>query len=652
MHHLDSHHRPGRFRAALGALAATVALGLVATPGCQQEKPKENKFAKISYTDLGEKPNVPAFMKGTIWELTDRTNDEPYNSATYGLVGRLRDTGDATASLPVRQWMIKEMARHGYGDKLLPGYRNLGADQVLRDPSYAIVRVDGLIPPGARSGDFFDVKVTALPGNKTSSLSGGLLFESDLHKLRGNSPDLEGIDILAKARGPIIVNPAYALGAAAGENVAGGGQAKASLRTGVIMDGGRVTADRPLLLRLRHPGYPMARAIENRINQRFQKVADRARKNVMPISYQVAAALDQGLVEIYVPRSYRGDWQHFMGVVEQLYVNSSPGNLVAKAEELTDEAVKPDAPLLEISYALEGIGEAALQFTLPLMAHASPDVAFAMARASVFIGDESGAAQDTLLRIARNDQHPFQIPAVQTLGALPGSPERNQKLRTVLESKNTLARIETYKVLVRNNDSSIYTRWISDPRDGRKEGERDEKFALDVVPAGGEPVIFASRSGIPRIALIGPKPQLVLPCLFTTMDNRLMISSDNASRNVTIFFRDEARNNPLRMLSRPDIAELAARLGGDGAPAEERFDFTYGEVVAILQGLADQRKVSAASPDGQVTLAPFVFEQPRDSQDLIDSAPVIEDSRPNTADPAAMIPGTEDSSSSSVVAQK
>ena len=647
MHHLDSHLR-FRFRATFGALAATLALGLV-LPGCKQEQPQENKLARINYSELGEKPDVPAFMKGTIWELTDRTNDEAYNSATYGLVGRLRDTGDAMASLPVRQWMIKEMARHGYGDKLLPGYRNLGAEQVLRDPSYAIVRVDGMIPPGARAGDFFDVKVSALPGNKTSSLSGGLLFESDLHKLRGNSPDLEGVDILAKARGPIIVNPAYALGDTA-QTAAASGQAKASLRIGVIMDGGRVTADRPILLRLRHPGYPMARAIENRINQRFQKVADRARKNVMPISYQVAAALDQGLVEVYVPGIYRGDWQHFIGVVEQLYVNSSAGNLVAKAKELSEQAVKPDSPLLEISYALEGIGEPALQYTLPLMAHASPEISFAMARASVFIGDESGAAQDTLLRIARNDQHPFQLPAVQTLGALPASPERNQKLRTVLESRNTLARIEAYKVLVRNKDTSIYTRWISDPRDGRKEGERDEKFALDVVPAAGEPVIYASRSGIPRVALIGPKPELVLPCHFTTMENRLMISSGDAGRNVTIFYRDEARNHPLRMLSRPDVAELVARLGGDGAPEEERFDFTYGEVVAILQALADQRKVSAARPDGQLTLAPFIFEQPREAQDSIESAPVIEDSRPNTADPAAMVPGTE--TSTPVVAQK
>jgi hypothetical protein len=54
---------------------------------------------------------------------------------------------------------------------------------------------------------------------------------------------------------------------------------------------------------------------------------------------------------------------------------------------------------------MEGMGSPALQYTLPLMVHPSTDVAFAMARASVFIGDDSGAAQDALLRIARNARH-------------------------------------------------------------------------------------------------------------------------------------------------------------------------------------------------------------------------------------------------------
>ncbi len=54
-------------------------------------------------------------------------------------------------------------------------------------------------------------------------------------------------------------------------------------------------------------------------------------------------------------------------------------------------------------------------------------------------------------------------------------------------------------------------------------------------------------------------------------------------------------------------------------------------------------RLAAAKPDGQVTLAPFVFEQPAETQDLIESAPVIEESRPNTDGAARAdetLPGT------------
>jgi flagellar basal body P-ring protein FlgI len=107
-----------------------------------------------------------------------------------------------------------------------------------------VVRVDGMIPPGAREGDFFDVTVSSLPGNKTSSLSGGLLFESDLYRIRGSSPDLEGVEVFAKSRGPIVVNPAYALTDPSDET---SGQARASLRSGMIIGGGRAMRDRPIL---------------------------------------------------------------------------------------------------------------------------------------------------------------------------------------------------------------------------------------------------------------------------------------------------------------------------------------------------------------------------------------------------------------------
>ena len=130
------------------------------------------------------------------------------------------------------------MVRHGYGSKLLPGYTNIGAEQILRDPDYAIVRVDGMIPPGAREGDFFDVQRSALPGNKTTSLSGG-------HAVRvrpapasaATRPTSRASTSSPRRAGRSSSTPPtpWPTPTPPGRS----GQAKASLRSGMIMDGGR-----------------------------------------------------------------------------------------------------------------------------------------------------------------------------------------------------------------------------------------------------------------------------------------------------------------------------------------------------------------------------------------------------------------------------
>src|SRR5690349_18618613 len=122
MHHPDSHH--GRLRTVFAALVAGVLIS-----GCAQE-PAKPKPPVIKYTTL-HPANLPPYLQGTVGELAQRTNDEPYATATFGLVGGLRGTGDTTASLQVREWMTKQMIRHGYGSKLIPGYDKLGPERVL-----------------------------------------------------------------------------------------------------------------------------------------------------------------------------------------------------------------------------------------------------------------------------------------------------------------------------------------------------------------------------------------------------------------------------------------------------------------------------------------------------------------------------------------
>src|SRR4051812_23896132 len=224
-----------------GAIGAGVIGGL---GGCAAKPPPK----VVSKYETLEPKKVPVYLKDSVFEKTDLNNVGPFGVSAYALVSRLRGTGDSSAvPTHVRKFMIDQMLKRGFGQHNL-GTEHLQPEEVLNDPHYAIVRVDGNLPPGARKGDTFDVVVSALPDSQTSSLAEGELFETAL-RIDGANPMNPGgsVNPIAVCKGPIFVNPAYVLEGIAGKAVA---NAKTSLRSGVVLDGGKVSLDRELILRL------------------------------------------------------------------------------------------------------------------------------------------------------------------------------------------------------------------------------------------------------------------------------------------------------------------------------------------------------------------------------------------------------------------
>src|SRR6185369_3329831 len=118
-----------------GTLSLAVCAGAVV--GCaKQDAPK---ITKPAYVNLGLKPGTPAFLRDTILERTDMANTGGMPVSTYGLVVNLRYSGDSSAPTPVREWMIREMYRHGMGGHRIPGYLDMTPERVLADKRSAIV---------------------------------------------------------------------------------------------------------------------------------------------------------------------------------------------------------------------------------------------------------------------------------------------------------------------------------------------------------------------------------------------------------------------------------------------------------------------------------------------------------------------------------
>lgn len=564
-------HRP-LYRRAMLALGLLTAL---ASASCETEKPKPPPPPR--YETLPPK-DVPEFLRGTVLERVDHINPEPLQVSNYGLVVGLPATGDSTAPTPVREYIIKEMLRRGFNSNRFPEYRALTPETVLDDPGKrtAIVRVDGFMPPGVRAGQTFDVVVTALGESNVTSLAGGTLYRTDL-KFGGadTREPAKVIEVQGKAQGSIFLNPDLALNPQAA--VSDRNASRLARRQGVILDGGICDRDQPLILRMRAPQRSVVYQISQRIKQQFQDPG-------------VAQPQDEAIIRLYLPPQFNGDWERFVGVCMNLYLSSTPELLFQRAKRLAEEAMKPDAPLQNISFAWEGMGPVCLPIITPLMDARHPqDVQFAAARAAAFIGD--GSAQQALLRIATDSSHRFQIDAVRTLGALKPTPGVQAILRKLLESDAATVRIEAYKVLAAARSPVVFSLVL--PKAGV-----DERFILDVVQSSKPTVIYATRSGTPRLAIIGRPAAVATPVTFTALDDRLSISSRPGEPGLTLFYRESGAVKPIRVKARTDLAELIGWLGGAAPDPDDQIDLSYGEIVAIVKALADQNRLVAPAPPG------------------------------------------------------
>lgn len=560
---------------AIGGLALLCMTCVWGVAGCQKTAPPPPR--QNPYRDLGLR-SLPPILKNTVMERCDLANVDPLAVTSYGLVVNLRYSGDSRAPTPVREWMIKEMYRHGMGNLRIPGYREMTPERVLADKRTAITMVGAYLPPGARKDQRVDVIVQALPGSDTASLSGGTLYQCDLRLMGANPLNPGGsVNKYIEARGQLFINPAYALETPKPTE----GPARFGARTATVLGGGRVTADRPIHLRMRTPQWNITRAVEAQINQRFQAVADKPRQDGKGLC--VAEAQDEGYLHLYVPVVYQGNWEHFVAVVNRLYMNITPALAAVKAQELTNEATRPNALLEDISYALEGLGPVAVPYIAPLLSNPSPDVQYAAARAGAYLRDTN--SENTLMRIAGTVGHPFRVNAINILGELPFNSEIARALVPCLESDESLVRIAAYKVLSAHDDPRIPTSITSI--------QVRESFVIDLIESKNAPsMIYANRVGSPRIAFFGSKIPINKDLTFAAFDTELTIASNPQKANqLSIFYRGDEYQAPVVTQSRPIAPELAARLGGAG---EEKLRFGYGEIVAILQKLCVSHNVPAA----------------------------------------------------------
>lgn len=482
----------------------------------------------------------------------------------FGVVIGLPGTGNEFVRESLREHLERQI-RHarsvdGPHQDQIKGFT---ATELLEHPDTAVVVVEGEIPAGAPPGRRFDVTLRAADED-VQSVAGGFLLPTEL-KIFKVSPQevLEG-RTRASAMGPVFINPFRSTTEEA-----------ASATEGRVINGGVNKLGRKLSLVVPIQSYQTVRRIRDTINRRFglrgEKIAD---------------ATSPSNVDLRIPERYAGKEGRFLDMVLHLPLTTSQVELEQRTQDLIAQMSDPNAPFEEVTLSLEGIGVSVLE---PLRSlYSSPDriVSFYAGRTGLRLEDD--LAVEVLTTHAKDPQSPFRYQAIEELGQMDSSPMTNVALSELLGDSDARVRVLAYESLRQTGRSRI-ARFVI--------GTKKQNFILEIVPCEGKPMIYATRTQAPRIALIGgDRMYCTPPFLYSGSEKPVTITAGAEDKMVRVLRKHpDGTFGPYHVS--PEVPVLAKFLGENLTLTEEGavagLGLNYDEVVEVLYRLCEKNAINA-----------------------------------------------------------
>jgi hypothetical protein len=362
---------------------------------------------------------------------------------------------------------------------------------------------------------------------------------------------------------------------------------------------------------LDEPSHARTRRIAEAINTRFpEELGDRG-KTAMGRSGQSIA--------LRVPGSFTDNAGDFVQIVRHLQIDTASPDLYAKRYV---DALR-DQPWLanEVGYSLLAIGgDSAIRHARTLYEYPEVVPRLTALRVGAILSDHEAA--EPLIRTAQTGTGPERLDAIDLLAGIDGGPGIDIALREMLGSRELLVRVAAYESLVSRaqgmarkramreaiararasgsmtlNDQSHRDVLLRGAIPGNNiQGVRREivgdRFQLDVIPYG-DPLIYVTQQGQPRIVLFGSGLKLESPCLVTAWEGRLIVASDSEAGKHSLYYRDYRTGKTYRQDLAPSVEELVQFLARKSTPEDPRpgLDMTYSEVVGALYALHQGRGI-------------------------------------------------------------
>lgn len=448
-----------------------------------------------------------------------------------GLVTGLNGTGSDPLPSPERQFLLAEMQRRGVQNP----------NTVLASKNTALVLVRGYLRPGIQKGDVFDVEVRVPSRSETTSLRGGFLLEVPLREMMILRGAVREGHILAKASGPVLVdpsadpekNPIYATRG----RILGGGVAERSRTLG-------------LLLKPEYHSVANAARIESAVNRRFYIVQRGLQEGV-------ARAKTNEYVELKLHPRYKNNIPRYVAVIRAIPLRDNEQIRLQRLRELESELLDP-ATASQAALELEALGAPAVEILKKGLTASSPVVRFHAAEALAYL--DCPEAAPVLGQIAR-DEPAFRVYALAALSAL-NDLESVEILRELLKSPSAETRYGAFRALVELN-----------PNDAAVAGEKlGDQFWYHVVRVGGPPMVHVTKNRRAEVVLFGDDIRLSGKFALEA-GNRIMVTSQEPGKvTVSRFAVNEADQKRFVSDSLDEIIRAIVELGG-----------TYPDVVQMLQ---------------------------------------------------------------------
>jgi len=455
----------------------------------------------------------------------------PIAVEAIGLVTGLNGTGSDPLPSPERQFLMAEMQRRGVQNP----------NRVLASKNTALVMVRGYLRPGIQKGESFDVEVRVPSRSETTSLRGGTLLEVPLREMMVLRGALREGHVLAKAAGPVLVDPSADLEKdpvyATRGRILGGGIADRSRTLGLV-------------LKPDHQSVMNSARIETAINRRFYVIRQGVQEGV-------AKAKTNEYVEVRLHPRYKNNISRYMAVVRSIPLRDTEQERIQRLRDLEMELLNP-ATSEQASLQLEAIGQPAVETLKKGLSHADPAVRFYSAEALAYLDCPDAAA--VLGKIAKNEPA-FRVYALAALSTL-NDLETVEILRELLASSSAETRYGAFRALIELN-----------PNDSAVAGEKlNDQFWYHVVRVGGPPMVHVTRNRRAEVVLFGSEITLKSPFAIDAGHRIIVTSQEPGKVTVAKFAVNDADQKRFVSNKLDEIIRAVAELGG-----------TYPDVVQMLQ---------------------------------------------------------------------